>query len=347
VLVLAFLLTFRLAPTEPGDFKQPQLAASGKLIAVTFGSANQIFYAASHDGGRTFSKPTKVADFPGLMLGRHRGPRIAITRSAVVISAISKEQGDLMSWRSTDSGRTWLPGAAANQSPHSANEGLHAMITESAGSLYAIWLDTPGKGKRLMGARSDDNGATWSKNVLIYQSPDGTICECCHPSLALAPDGSLHAMWRNNLAGDRDMYTIASRDGGRSFGQVSKIGEGSWHLQACPMDGGGLTFTPEGKMASTFRRKQEIFLTIDGQPETLLATGKDPAIAANTQGVFVAWNAPEGLMARVPRSSEPVSLDPDGAFPQLLALPDGAVLAAWERKGEIEFRRLTVDQPRH
>jgi BNR repeat-like domain len=346
VLALAFLFALRLVPSDSGEYKQPQLAASDKLIAVTFGSGDGIYYTASRDGGQSFPKPTRIAQLPGLMLGRHRGPRIAITRDAIVISAVSNLQGDLVSWRSTDAGRTWSRGAAANQTPRSADEGLHAMVSSRDGSLYAIWLDTPGKGKRLMGARSEDDGATWSKNIIVYASPDGTICQCCHPSLAVGSDGSIHAMWRNALAGDRDMYTAVSRDGGRTFGSASKLGTGSWHLDACPMDGGGISVTPNGKIASVFRRKQEVLLVNGDEPETLLATGKDPAIAATACGVFVAWTAADGLMARVPGRAEPLRLDPDGAFPQLIALPNGTVLAAWEREGEIEFQRLIAGQTR-
>ena len=344
MIALAFLLALRL--TEPGDYKQPQLAASEKLVAVTFGSGNLIYFAASRDGGKTFSKPAKIAELPGLMLGRHRGPRIAVTKDGVVISAISNIEGDLVSWRSTDGGRTWLRGAAANHTPHSAHEGLHAMAASPDGALYAVWLDFNGKGKQLMSARSDDNGATWLKNVLVYQSPERTICECCHPSLIVGRDGIIHAMWRNALDGDRDMYTSISRDGGRTFGPASKLGSGTWHLQACPMDGGGVAVMKDGKAASTFRRQQEIILAIDGQPETSLATGKDPAITADASGVFVAWSGAEGLMVKVPGAAEPVRLDDDGAFPQLLALPGGEVLAAWERKGEIKFQRLTAGQTR-
>jgi hypothetical protein len=348
VLALALLFALRLVPAENGDYKQPQLAASDQLVAVTFGSGNFIYFAASRDAGKTFSKPSKVAELPGLMLGRHRGPRIALTREAIVISAISNLQGDLVAWRSTDGGRSWSRGAAANQTPRAAMEGLHAMIAapDGTGALYAVWLDTPGKGKRLMGARSDDNGATWSKNLIVYQSPDGTICECCHPSLTAARDGSIRAMWRNALGGNRDLYTAVSQDGGRSFGSASKVGEGTWQLQACPMDGGGIVVAPDGKVAATFRRKQEVFLSMEGQPEVLIATGKDPSIAANKEGVFVAWSSADGVMARVPGNPQPLRLDPDGAFPQLLALPHGPVLAAWEHKGEIEFQRLTTSQVR-
>lgn len=346
MIAIALLFALRLTPSDTSEFKQPQLAESDKLVAVTFGSGSGIYYSGSRDGGQSFSKPLKVAELPGLLLGKHRGPRIAITRDAIVISAISNQQGDLATWRSMDQGRTWMAGAAANETPRGALEGLHAMLALPDGSLYAVWLDSPGKGKRLLGARSNDDGATWSKNIVVYRSPDGSICECCHPSLAAAADGTLHAMWRNSLAGDRDMYTAASHDGGRSFGPASKVGEGSWHLNACPMDGGGIAIMQNGQMAATFRRQQEVFLATEGKPEAQLAAGKDPAIAANADGVFVAWTTPEGVMAVVPGSREPLRLDPDGAFPQLVALPHGAILAAWERKGEIEFQRLTAGRTR-
>ena len=80
--------------------------------------------------------------------------------------------------------------------------------------------------------------------------------------------------------------------------------------------------------------------------EQVLATGKDPAIAANGEGVFVAWSGADGVMAKVPGSAEARRLDAEGGFPQLIALPGGTVLAAWERKGEIEFQRLSAGASR-
>jgi hypothetical protein len=153
-------------------------------------------------------------------------------------------------------------------------------------------------------------------------------------------------MWRNALHGDRDMYTAVSHDGGRSFDAASKLGEGSWRLDACPMDGGGIAVAPNGKRTTVFRRQQEVLLTAEGQPETPIATGKDPAIAATVHGIFLAWSGPQGLLARVPGNSEPLPLDPGGSFPQLIALPDGTVLAAWEHQGEIEFQRLNPSPTR-
>src|SRR2546426_962754 len=108
------------------------------------------------------------------MLGRHRGPRVAISGNTLVVSAISSEAGDLMAWRSTDGGKSWLAPATINDTPKAAREGLHTMAADADGHMAAAWLDDRGgKGKRLYGAFSDDSGRTWSRNVVLYESPEG------------------------------------------------------------------------------------------------------------------------------------------------------------------------------
>lgn len=340
MLALALLLTIQVVPPDGGAFLQPQIAASQKRVGITFGSAGKIYFAGSVDAGKSFGKPQKVADLPGLMLGRHRGPRIAMLGDMIVISAISNVTGDLVAWRSKDGGMTWIRGAAANATPGGAKEGLHAMIALPDGTLYAAWLDSQGNGKQLVGAASKDAGATWSKNVVIYESPERTICQCCHPSLAAGQDGSVHAMWRNALGGDRDMYTAVSRDHGMSFGPAVKLGTGSWPLQACPMDGGGIAVRGDGRPVAVWRRKQEIFLTVQGEPEKPLGTGKDATLASGPGGLYVAWQAPQGVVLRRPGRSTEVVLDAEGSYPQLLAIPGGPVLAAWERKGELQVQAV-------
>jgi hypothetical protein len=350
MLPLAFLLTFHLVPSTAGDFKQPQLAASGQLVGVTFGYGNAVYFAASKDHGHTFSEPVKVAAPGVLSLGMHRGPRIAITPSAIVISAVAGAtgkgaDGDLIAWRSTDSGKTWSPGVIVNDVPSAAREGLHAMSSGPGGLLYAAWLDlrdlVPGKpGTKLYGASSSDGGATWSKNTLVYASPAGSICQCCHPSVAIDSHATVAVMWRNWLGGARDMYLASSSDGGKSFGAAEKLGGGTWPLEACPMDGGGLAIDPQGQILSVWRRGGEVYLAKNLAKEIPLDAGKNPAIAVNGDGVYAAWSSAEGVRVRVPGKPEPILLDAEGAYPQLLALPGGGMLAAWERKGTIQFQTL-------
>ena len=345
LLPLAFLLTFHLTPQTASDYKQPQLAASAKLVAATFGSGNTIYFSGSRDRGKTFSEPVKVAEPGVISLGMHRGPRIAITPSAIVISAVAGEKGkgadgDLLVWRSTDDGKTWSAGKPINDVPSAAREGLHAMASGADGLLYAAWLDLRGKGTRLYGSASTDGGASWSKNALIYESPEGTICQCCHPSIAIDGRGTIHAMWRNALGGSRDLYVASSNDGGKTFGPASKLGGGTWQLKACPMDGGGLAITAPGKVMSVWRRANEVYLAPEGGAETPIEAGKNPSIAANADGIYAAWSTAEGIHVRIPGKSEPVLLDAEGGYVQLAAIPNGPVIAAWEKKGSIQLQVL-------
>jgi hypothetical protein len=339
MLLILLLFATHLTPTTATDFLQPQFAASERLVAVAYGSPNTVYLSVSHDRGATFSEPRKVAGVPGLNLGRHRGPRVAITPSGIVVSAING--ADLLTWSSTDEGKTWESGAVVNDVPKAAREGLHAMASRSDGLLYATWLDDREGRKELFGAYSSDNGATWSKNIRIYALPDGPICNCCHPTAVFAPNGELEVMWRNALDGSRDMYLASSKDGGKTFSAAEKQGAGTWKLDACPMDGGGVAATAQGKIVTAWRRGAAVYMAPQGGAETLIHAGKDPSIAANAEGIYIAWTTPDGVFVRMPGKTEPVALDATGGgFVQLVAIPHGPVIAGWERKGTLQFHTL-------
>jgi hypothetical protein len=271
-----------------------------------------------------------------MALGRHRGPRVAIAGKTILVSAI---QSDLYAWRSTDGGRTWSKPVVVNDKPTAAREGLQAMAADAAGHVAMIWLDDrEAPGKKLWGAFSNDAGATWSRNVMLYTSPERTICECCHPSLIALGNGEFAAMWRNAVGGSRDFYVMRLRDG-KPVSTGAKQGLGTWKLEACPMDGGGIALR-NGELLTAWRREKEVYLYEPGKPETRLATGQDVSLAANAKGAYVAWTAGKTVEMKGPVSGAPERLSDDGAFPALLSLPDGAVLAAWEENGAIATRRI-------
>jgi BNR repeat-like domain len=296
--------------------------------------------------------PVKVGGAAVVPLTRHRGPRIAFAGKAIVVTAVAgrtlatgphahglPSDGDLLTWRSTDDGKTWSKAVAINDVPGAPTEGLHALASDGNGKLYAAWLDhRGGNGTKLYGALSLDGGARWSKNVLIYASPDGTICECCHPSLAMDPSGEILVMWRNWLGGSRDMYLARSRDGLR-FTAPEKLGNNTWKLNACPMDGGGVVLSG-GRVMTVWRREHDIFLAEAGKPETRIGTGVDVAIAPGEKGVYGIWSTPSGLQAIMPGKLDPIQLAPKGSFPNIVSLPGAGALAAWEDDGQITFRNI-------
>ena len=333
-----------IVPDAPAH--QPQMAANGSMVALTFGAGRAIYFSVSHDSGRTFSTPMIVAEAEIVPLTRHRGPRIALSSGTIVISAVVgrtraggphahglSSDGDLLVWRSIDGGKSWSKGVMVNDIPGAPTEGLHSLASDPKAGLFAAWLDKRGHGTSLYGARSTDGGRTWSKNALIYRSPDGTICECCHPSAAIDSGGQILVMWRNWLAGARDMYLARSHDGG-TFSKPEKLGTGTWQLNACPMDGGGLVVS-ENRVVTAWRRGREIFLASPGDKEIGIAEGVDVSITAGQAGVYAVWSTPTGVRALVPGKKDPISLATKGAFPNIVALPNGSALAAWEDEGKV------------
>jgi hypothetical protein len=247
--------------------------------------------------------------------------------------------GNLMAWRSVDGGMHWSGGVAINDVPGAAREGLHALAADAKGRLFAVWLDKGGaSGTRLFTARSDDGGASWSRNVLVYSSPEGTICECCHPSIAIDPDGWVYVMWRNWLDGSRDMYLARTRDGA-SFTKAEKLGQGTWQLNACPMDGGALTID-RGRAVSAWRRDRTLYLAEPGGRERAIGHGKEIALNASAKGLYAAWLDSDGLIVLTPGSTQTILLSRTGAAPALAALEDGSALAAWEDNGVIKTKRV-------
>src|SRR2546425_1705046 len=229
-LTLALLASAPPAAEFPGV--QPQLAAAGARVGLVFGEDRAIFFAGSRDGGRTFSAPVLVPSQGRLALGRHRGPRVALTGSAVVVTAIlgdGREDGNLLAWRSSDGGRTWSAPARLNGAATSAREGLHGMA--AAGDTVAVaWLDLRAPGTRIYAAVSPDGGATWSEDRLAYRSPSGSVCQSCHPSGAVAAQGGIAVMFPNAVEGARGLYVTPSPHGRRPFEPAGKLGGGRWKL---------------------------------------------------------------------------------------------------------------------
>jgi hypothetical protein len=351
-LVLAFLSLLNLsvltaAPVEilPPALRgaeQPQVAvAPSGRIHIVFGKDNAIYHTTSPDGS-AFSAPVKIGELDELALRMRRGPRVTATNRRVLVTAISHADGNVHTWTSADAGKTWKENAPLNTAPKSAREGLQALAGDGRGLVAAVWLDSRGKGTEPWGRVSRDGGATWTADVSIYQSPDGHICECCVPSVAISPNGEIAAMWRNWLDGSRDLFLAASRDG-RTFAPAQKLGAGTWKLNGCPMDGGSLAFAPGGNWLAVWRRERAVFASEASVPEKQLAASAMQPIAAYAgKTPLVLWEANGALMLQ--RAAEtPVRFAEEAAAASMVSDGEAAVVT-WEGKNggakTILFNRL-------
>ena len=301
-------------------------------VHVVFGRGRSILYTTSTDG-TTFTKPVLVDSLPGLHLGASRGPQIAATAKSVVITAIDKA-GDVWAYTLDRRSGRWQKRVAITDMPDVAKEGFVALAAGPADSYNAVWLDLRGNHRnKLVGARSSDGGRTWSKNQVIYQSPDGTICECCQPSM-VSRGLTVAIMFRNFLGGSRDMYLLKSTDGGHTFGRAEKMGEGTWKLNACPMDGGGLFIAPDGAISTVWRRADKLYTARPEQPETELGAGKNAKIVATDKGDYIAFQRDGQVWTTKPGQPQPVAMG-EGGYPKLTVLSNNRVLCLWEQTGTV------------
>jgi hypothetical protein len=339
--LLSGSLSLTVGSTTTFDGRQPQIAALDGRVALTFGRDDRVYVATSSDQGTTFGTPLALPGNGRLSLGMRRGPRIAMTSRALIVAAVVGQKGggadgDVMIWRSADGGSRWGEPEVLNDVPGSAREGMHGLAANATGLMAAAWLDLRHKGTRIYAAVSKDHGATWEPDVLVYESPSGTVCQCCHPSVAIAGDGTIAVMFRNSLDGNRDMYITVSKDAGRTFASARKQGTGSWRLEACPMDGGDLDWTGD-QTASIWRREGEVFTVRGDAPEKSLGPGTDPVISVYQRVIDLAWTSPDGIFLRR-GSDEPRRLDA-GRFPVLLAQRE-RTLVAWENNGKVLLRSV-------
>ncbi len=306
-------------------------------LHLVYGSSDSIMYSYSADQGKSFTSPALVSVLPELAASHTRGPQIAATTKGLIIIACNTS-GDIYSFSKHGSVK-WVQTSKVNDIDTTAKEGLMSLSADE-NNAFAAWLDLRvNKHNKIYGSTSTDGGKTWSKNILVYSSPDSTVCECCKPSVKVKGNNVI-IMFRNWLHGNRDLYLIQSNNFGATFGQAQKLGTGSWKLNGCPMDGGGLAVNENGEIQTVWRREGKIYANIPGSPEKEIAEGKGCTLeivngrnvyAWTEKGEVVVINS-EGTKKVVGRGSQPV----------LKALNNGHVICVWENEKEIHAAVLEL-----
>ena len=299
------------------------------VLHLVYGTGDSIMYTYSRDGGKSFSKASLVSVLPKLAASHTRGPQIAVTSNGLLLTACTAP-GNVFSFIKSGSGNWKLTGKV-NDRDTVAKENLMA-LTADGSNAFAVWLDLRDGHNKIFGARSQDGGKSWSKNILIYASPDKTVCECCKPSVAVKGN-NVYVMFRNWLNGNRDLYLLQSPDNGNTFGQALKLGNESWALDGCPMDGGGLAINNNGNAETVWNRKGVIYASEPGKEEHKLGKGKDCTIeSVNSKNVY-AWVENGEVIILKPRGMKK-NLG-KGHLPVIKAINNEHILCVWENDKQI------------
>ena len=224
----------------------------------------------------------------------------------------------------------WQLSGKVNDRDTVAKENLMALSSDG-NIAYAVWLDIRDGHNKIFGSRSLNGGKTWSKNILVYASPDKTVCECCKPSVAVKGK-NLYVLFRNWLNGSRDLYLIKSSDGGQSFSKAEKLGVGNWALNGCPMDGGGLTLNRD-RPVTVWNRKGTIYSCEPGKEEKELGRGRGCTIKNNNGRNVYAWVENSEVVVMNDKGQK--NIIGKGNQPVLEAVNSNQVVCVWEDEKQI------------
>ena len=340
-LMLCFLiLSFSMIIFSFDHTDHPQPVGRGKMPAVTtdsrqkvhmvFGSGDSLLYSFSTDKGNSFSQPLLIEKLKGLNASATRGPQIISLKDDLSVVATT-EDGKIYSWVKNANGK-WQRTKMVSDMDSVALEGFVSLSGDGE-NAYAVWLDVRNnKRNKIYGSASVDRGKTWSKNILIYQSPDSSVCECCKPSVVMKGK-QVNVMFRNWIDGNRNLYLITSTDGGKTFDDAQKLGKGNWQLKGCPMDGGGIAINNKGVVNTVWRREQNIYACLPGGEERLLGEGKSCVVESIGDKYAYAWTANKKIICVLPDGKQ---VNPGkGNTVQLTSVDKDHLLCTWENEGSI------------
>jgi hypothetical protein len=254
--------------STPGiDAAEPVTAASsdGSLyVAWVNHQATQadVMLAQFTGDGEMRGSPVRVNRQAGVATAwRGDQPSLAVAPNGAVyvvwtarVESGSEHGTDLYLSVSNDRGQSFGNEVKINDDKALSSHGMHSLAIASDGRIYVAWLDERNVPKpkpsmkaeghhmesnsELFFAYSTNGGRTFSENRRVATE----VCPCCKTSLAISPDGTVYAGWRQVLPGNyRHIAVATSPDGGTSFSSPVIVSDDRWVLQGCPVSGPSLS----------------------------------------------------------------------------------------------------------
>ena len=319
--------------------KQPQITIDKEgVVRIVYGNDDKIYCATSTDNGLTFSDIQTIGEVKDMHLGMSRGPQVASSKNYTLVSAIDKK-GSIHIFQLNHQSQKWTQEAFVNDRAGSAPEGLMSIAADQDDNFYAVWLDIRNdKHNKICFAKTTDKGISWSKNNIVYQSPDSTVCPCCKPTITLSKS-KVSIMFRNWLNGSRDLHLLQSDNKGNTFNSPVKLGNGTWKLNACPMDGGSLVVSDKNVVSTAWQREGKIYYSKPNEPENQIGTGRNCSVT-DPENPIIAWQDGKALKIKELSKGDEIADVGEGSFIKAIRTKDKKIFCAWEKDGKISFKKL-------
>ncbi|MBL8984226.1 MAG: exo-alpha-sialidase [Gemmatimonadetes bacterium] len=207
-------------------------------VALDSSGTGHLFTMGEEAAARELVDPLGPAQFDGETppkLQTAPDGALVMSYAVQVADSTAKYQGvsGLRFVRSSDAGATWsAPVTVADDGDLQRYRNDHTMTVGRDGAVYVAWLDERAIDTvRVYLARSDDQGATWSRNVALDMEE---ACGCCRTPVTTGADGTVYAIWRKVLGPMRDHVVSRSRDRGATWSAPTVVHADSFAIAHCP-----------------------------------------------------------------------------------------------------------------
>ncbi len=235
--------TFTMAVRSDVELDKPALAVRGQSVYVAFNHEEEVWVAASQDGGRSFI-PTRVnvESRPGWSL---LGAATVDPAGNVYLAWASYSKGggargsvNLYVAKSADAGKAWsatlldLSAASLGCKDEECGEAFLgaqvALTSDAAGTLYALWSagSAPLGPQRIYFSSSTNGGENWLPRVGVSPAEPGV--EHAFPAIVAGNSGDVRIAWmdaRNTFRNSPywNTYYRSSSNGGATWGEEIRI----------------------------------------------------------------------------------------------------------------------------
>jgi len=235
---------FTIAVRSDVELDKPALAVRGQSVYVAFNHEEEVWVAASQDGGRSFT-PTRVntQSRPGWsLLGAATVDPAG--NAYLAWASYSKAGGargsvNLYVAKSPDAGKTWSPtllnvsAAAPGCKDEDCGEGYLgaqvALTSDADGTLYALWSagSAPMGPQRIYFSSSTNGGESWLPRVSVSSADPGV--EHAFPAIVAGNSGDVRIAWmdaRKVDAQNRPLWNTfyrGSTNGGATWSPESQL----------------------------------------------------------------------------------------------------------------------------
>ncbi|MCK4445105.1 MAG: PKD domain-containing protein, partial [Thermoplasmata archaeon] len=188
-----------------------------------------IYFSKSLNGGYSFV-PEMIVNDDGTNKGQ-AWATMDVDKWGVIYLAFADnrnwdEKGsDIYFSKSTDQGKSFESNVRVNDDTGYLNQTKPSIFVDNEGNVNVVWEDMvhdyPGADIRF--ARSTDGGKTFGSSVVVNDIP--VPSQHGYPDVAVSPRGDVYVVWGDWRESDSDIYFSVSRDGGKTFGDTTKVND--------------------------------------------------------------------------------------------------------------------------